>query len=228
MWIIAIPIVFIGLYLVYQFVLLPKMNAGQERKLEANRQEFASRIAGREEAVKQQFIQDNEHLLPLVFQTDEQDIIGIISCQEKRETKDFLRQQAINMAGRALGKLTAVGVRELDNTEHYFLVLTPSNLHYLHYSEQGQCKEHIAFDRTKMTDMEVGKITSADMLKNSAFAGQTERLSFISEDTQYKFFFYDKLYAHPSAKDESFENIAEVNYLFAKPFLAFAEQYRRG
>lgn len=227
MWIIAIPIVFIVLFCIYQYVLLPKMNANHEEKLTKVSDNFAQQIAGKETETKQQFIQENEHIKPIAFQINEQKIIGIISCQEKRETKDFIRQQAVNMAGKALGKLTGVGVKEVDNTEHYFLVLTDANLHYLHYSERGECKEHLSFEKSKLNNIEVGKITSADMLKNNAFAGETERLSFESGDTLYKFFFYDKLYAHPSVKNNNLEDVAKVNYLFAKPFLKYINPYRK-
>lgn len=130
------------------------------------------------------------------------------------------------MAGKALGKLTGVGVKEVDNTEYYYLALTDSNLHYLHYSERGQCKEHLSFERSKMTNLEVSKVTSADMLKNNAYVGETERFSFESGDTQYKFFFYDKMYAHPLAKKHSLEDVAKVNHLFATPFLDFFNQYK--
>lgn len=226
MWIIAIPIVFIALFMVYSYVIVPKMNASYEAKIGKASGDFAQQIAGRETETKAQFIQDNEHIKPIAFQINEQDIIAVISCQEKRETKDFLRQQAVNMAGRALGKLTGVGVKEVDNTEHYYLALTNNKLHYLHYAENGQCKEHLSFDRSRMNNIEVGKITSADMLKNNAHAGDTERFSFESGDTQYKFFFYDKMYAHPLAKNHNLADVAKVNYLFAKPFLAFVQPYR--
>lgn len=202
------------------------MNAKHEDKLVKASDDFARQIIGKEAEIKQQFIQNNEHVKPIAFQINNNKILGIVSCQEKRETKDFIRQQTINIAGKALGKLTGVGVKEVDNTEHYFLALTSDNLHYLHYSERGECKEHLSFERNNLNNIEVRKITSADMLKNSAYAGETERLSFESGETQYKFFFYDKFYAHPSRRDNRLEDIAKINYLFAKPFLEFAQQYK--
>lgn len=227
MWIIALPIAIIVLFMLYSYVIVPRMNAKYEEKIGKASNDFAQQIAGNETETKKQFIQNNEHVSPIAIQINEQDIIAIISCQEKRETKDFLRQQAVNIAGKALGKLTGVGVKEVDNTEHYYMALTKDNLHYLHYSERGQCKEHLSFERNLMNNLEVGKITSADMLKNNAYAGETERLSFEIGDTQYKFFFYDKIYAHPAAYEKhSLEDVAKVNYLFAKPFLTFVEQYR--
>lgn len=226
MWIIAIPIVVIALFMLYSFVIVPKMNASYEAKMNNAANNFAQQIAGRETETRAKFVQENEHIKPIAFQINEQDIIAVISCQEKRETKDFLRQQAVNMAGKALGKLTGIGVKEVDNTEHYYLALTNNKLHYLHYSERGQCKEHLSFQRSQMKNSEVGKVTSADMLKNNAYAGEAERLSFESGDTQYKFFFYDKVYAHPSAKKHGLDDMAQVNHLFAKPFLEFTAQYR--
>lgn len=226
MWIIAIPVVIIALFMVYSFVIVPKMNASYEAKMNNASNDFAQQIAGNESEMKKQFIKENEHIKPIAMQINDQAIIAVISCQEKRETKDFLRQQAVNMAGKALGKLTGVGVKEVDNTEYYYLALTNNNLHYLHYSERGQCKEHLSFERNNMTNLEVGKVSSADMLKNNAYAGETERFSFENRDTQYKFFFYDKVYAHPLAKKHSLEDLAKVNYLFAKPFLEFFYQYK--
>lgn len=226
MWIIAIPVVFIALFMVYSFVIAPKMNASYETKMNNAAADFAQQIIGRESEVKQQFIEENEHIKPIAFQINDRDIVAIISCQEKRETKDFIRQQAVNMAGRALGRLTGVGVKEVDNTEYYYLALTHNNLHYLHYSEKGQCKEHLSFERTRMSNLEVAKVTSADMLKNNAYVGTTERFSFESGDTEYKFFFYDEMYAHPTAKADDISDMAKVNYLFAKPFLNFLNLYR--
>lgn len=226
MWIIAIPIVVIALFMLYSFVIVPKMNASYEAKMNNASNDFAQQIAGNESEIKKQFIQENEHIKPIALQINDQAIIAVISCQEKRETKDFLRQQAVNMAGKALGKLTGIGVKEVDNTEFYYLALTDTNLHYLHYSERGQCKEHLSFQRANMTNLEVGKVTSADILKNNAYVGETERFSFESGDTQYKFFFYDKVYAHPSAKKHGLDDLAKVNYLFAKPFLTFLSPYR--
>lgn len=226
MWMIFIPIVFIGAFIVYQYVIVPKLNKQHEDKMKAATGEFLQSIRGKEAETKQQFIQNNEHIRPIVAKINEQDIEGIISCQEKREVKDFIRQQAINAAGKALGKITGVRVKEVDNTESYFLVLTNENLHYLHFSDSGSCKEHLSFQRNNLNNMEVGKITSADMTKNNAFVGDTQRLSFENEDTQYKFFFYDKIYAHPSARNNSVKEMAAINELFAKPFLDFTKQYR--
>lgn len=226
MWIIAIPIVLVVVFMVYNYVLLPKMNANADEKMAKASNDFASQIAGNEVEIKRQFIQENEHIRPIAFQINEQDIIAIISCQEKRGTNDFLRQQAVNMTGKALGRLTGVGVREVDNTEHYYLVLTSNHLHYLHYSDRGKCHEHLSFERSQLEHLEVGKVTSTDMLQNNAHIGLVERLSFESKGIQYKFFFYDKLYAHPSVRNHSFEDVAQLNHLFAKPFVAFVEPYR--
>lgn len=226
MWIIVIPVVVIALFMIYSFVIVPKMNASYEAKIKNASADFAQQIIGKEAQVKQQFVEENEHIKPIAFQINDKGIIAVISCQEKRETKDFLRQQAVNMAGKALGRLTGVGVKEVDNREYYYLVLTNNHLHYLHYSEKGQCKEHLSFERNRMTNLRVGEVTSEDMLKNNAYVGETERFSFESGDTQYRFFFYDKMYAHPTAKNHDISDMAKVNYLFAKPFLKFFDTYR--
>ena len=226
MWIIAIPVVVIALFMVYSFVIAPKMNVGYKAKMKGASHEFAQQIIGREAEVKRQFVEENEHIKPIAFQINDKSVVAVISCQEKRETKDFIRQQAVNLAGKGLGRLTGIGVREVDNTEYYYLTLTVNHLHYLHYSENGRCKEHLSFERTRMSNLKVAKVTSADMLKNNAYVGTTERFSFESGDTQYKFFFYDEMYAHPAAKADDISDMAKVNYLFAEPFLKFFEQYR--
>ena len=103
MWIIAIPIVVIGLFMLYSFVIVPKMNASYEAKMNNASNDFAQQIAGSENEIKKQLIQENEHIEPIALQINDEAIVAVISCQEKRETKDFLRQQAVNMAGKALG-----------------------------------------------------------------------------------------------------------------------------
>jgi hypothetical protein len=203
------------------------MYAKHEEKLNNFSDSFASKIRGREEETKKNYIQTNEHIKPIVLLINEQDIIGIISCQEKREMNDFIRQQTVNLIGRVIGKIIGIGIKEVDNTEHYYLVLTNEHLHYIHYSNKGECKEHLSFQNNQLTNWKTGKVRSGDMIKNNAFAGNTQKLSFDSNGTTYKFFVYDKMYAHPLAGHEhsNSQEISEINYLFAKPFKKFMEQH---
>ncbi|MGV3546398.1 MAG: hypothetical protein ACO1N4_04990 [Pedobacter sp.] len=79
-----------------------------------------------------------------------------------------------------------------------------------------------AEDKIVASDEDYGDETTF----RDAYVGETERFSFESGDTQYKFFFYDKMYAHPSAKKHGLDDMAKVNHLFAKPFLEFFNQYK--
>lgn len=221
MWFITLPIALIVLFVVYQYVLLPKLNANHEKKMAKLTDAFAKEIMGKESDVKSEFIQQNENIKPISNQIQEQDIIGVISCQEKREIKDFVRQQAINMAGKMLKKATGVRVKEVDNTESYFLVLTQEHLHYLHYAENGRCKDYYSFKRADIKHMEYGEITSKDIIKHNAYVGETKKLSFEYDGSLFQFFIYNTLYLFPTAKNESLKEITKINYLFAKPFLEF-------
>jgi hypothetical protein len=142
---------------------------------------------------------------------------------EKRELKDFLRQQTANL----LNKLQGEGIKETDNLDSYYLVLTKEKLHYLRYATEGNCKEHLSFKREHMTNLECGKVTGAEMMKNKAILGDTKRLRFVSNDIEYKFFFYSCLFAHPQGitSGNIHQEFAELNYLFAEPFKSFANQY---
>lgn len=227
MWLISIPIIIIILFVVYNYVLLPKWSKNISNNNQLLMDEFAERIRGREDEVRQEYAKNNSFIAPITKQVQEDEIMAIVSCQEKREMKDFLRQQGLNIAGKAVGRLVGVGFKEVDNTEHYYLVLSPERLHYLHFSEQGKCIEHLIFKRKNMSEIESGEVSSKEMIKNNAAIGDTKRLSFISDDVLFKFFFYKIIWGHPLGKitgDEDKE-FAEVNFLFAEPFKKFAQQY---
>ncbi len=226
MWMLFIPVAFIVLFLVYNYVILPSWKKKIDDKNQKLTDEFASKINGRENEFRDNYLSSNRFFKAVSEQIQNENITALISCQEKREIKDFLRQQAVNVAGKALGKLTGVGVKEVDNTEYYYLALTPKELHYLHYSEEGNCKEHLLFKRENIQQIEVGKITSEDMLKNNAYAGDTKRLSFINNDTKYKLFFYDIIFTHPMGRFKKTQFI-EISYLFGKPFLNFTKEFER-
>lgn len=224
---IFIPIIVIVGFIVYQYVLLPKMNAKHEDKQARLVDEFAKKIAGKEAETKQEYIRTNPHIKPIVFQINDSDIIGIVSCQEKRDTGDLLRQNAVNLAGKAVGKLTGVRVREVDNTEDYYLVLTDKNIHYVHFNDNARCKEHLVFSRNEISRPESGEVSAGDALKNNAYQGETKRVSFDYDGKTYKFFVYDQFYAFPNAENDTWEDLAGVNYLFATPFNKFVEKIAR-
>ncbi len=191
--------------------------------------EFSSQIKGREAEVRQEYAQNNSFIIPITTQVRGEAIEGIISCMEKRELKDFIRQQAVAIVGSVLKKATGSGLKEEDNNEYYYLALTPQKLHYIHYSEEGKCQEHLSFSREQMQELEVGTVTSGEAVKNSALIGDSTRISFIFNETQYKFFFYNKLHAHPQGHSAGSidKEMAEINYLFAKPFKEYAETLRK-
>ncbi len=228
MWIIAIPIIAILLFMVYTYVLLPSMKKKEEAKNQSFMADFSKEIAGREDEVRQQFCKENPYIKPIEDDVKEP-IVALISCMEKRETKDFIRQQAVAMAGKAVKGLVGVGFKEVDNTEYYYLALTDKNLHYLHYSDSGKCKEHLVFDGSQMQDMESGEVTAGETVKNSAVMGDSKRFSFVYDDTQYKFFFYDHIWGHPLGKSKGNRDkeFAEINYLFAEPFKKYTNTVRK-
>jgi hypothetical protein len=224
MWTLAIPIVIVILFMVYNYVILPRMKKNYENKAQELTVRFSDNIRGKEEQTRKDYVRNNPYIKSIAQQVQHEDIEGIISCMEKRELKDFLRQQAINMAGSAVGRVAGIGFKETDNTEYYYLVLTKPFLHYLRFSENGECKEHLKFDRSWIQQLESGTVTSGDMLKNNAAAGESKRLSFVSNDTLYKFFFYNHFWGQPSVKSSrnKEEEFAELNYLFATPFKTYA------
>ncbi len=199
-WIIAIPILVIVAFAVYTYMLLPRMKARAAAAHGAAVQTYAESVRGREDAAWEDALRTNASIRPIADAVGEPGITGIISCQEKREMKDFLRQQATEILGRTMKKITKVGFREVDNTEYYYLALTAGNLHYLHFSLEGALKQHLTFPRAQMQELEVGKVTGRDMVVSNASLGDVQKLSFIHESTLYRFFFYDNIWGHPLDK----------------------------
>lgn len=225
MWIIFIPIVFILSGIAYMFY-DRKVTKKENEKSESHRANFVLQVAGIENETRAQYLQENEHVMHIAKQVNEPEIIGIISCQEVRNAGDLIRQSILNLLGQFLGRIIGIRYSEEDNSEHYYLTLTSKSLHYLRYNKRGVCKEHRQYERNNMSNLEVGKIKYEEMVKNKAYKGAKLRLSFKIDNKIHKFFFFDTFMEHPLAKKRSMLDLVEVNYLFAKPFLAFAEQYK--
>ena len=225
MWIIVLlPIACIVGYFVYLKVILPKMNAQSEEKQKAFTSNFISQVSGREDEVRSQYVKTNGSVKRIAKQMDADAIEGIVSCMEKRDLKDVAKQALTNVAGNIVGKFVGVGFKQTDNEEAYYLALTSDKLHYVHFSESGECREHLSFDRNQMRNLETGKVTSTEAMTVQADMFGTFRLSFEYEGTPYKFFYLDRCYIHPAAEEVPNEEkeFAELNYLFAEPFLKFA------
>lgn len=228
MWIIFIPITVIILFLVFNYIILPKMNNKYEEKIQNLTDEFANQIRGKEDAYRHQFISSNKTISTMASAINSNDIIGVISCQQKMETKDVIRQEVINVARKTVGKMLNANIDSLeDNGQYYYLVLTPNTLNYLHYTLEGELVESLSFDRAEMQNIESGEITSADILKNKAAVGHAVRLSFGYGDSTFKFFYYDILAIFPTDHNNSDEDVAKLNYLFAKPFIEFGESCKK-
>ena len=223
MWvIILLPILCIVGFFVYSKVIIPKMNEKAEAKQKSLTDNFISQIRGREAEVKSQYVETNDSIRFITKQMKESAIEGIVSCMEKRNLKDVARQAMTNVAGKAVGKLVGIGFEQSDNEENYYLALCQDRLHYLHFSESGQCKEHLVFERNQMENVESGKVTATEATAAGGSMFASTRLGFTYDGTAYKFFYFNELYAHPSAEDTTDEEFAALNYLFAEPFLKFA------
>ena len=225
MWIIVlIPIVCIVGLFVYNKMVLPKMTEKSEEKQKSLTSNFVSQISGREDEVRNQYVKTNGTVSRIANQINANAIEGIVSCMEKRDLKDVAKQALTNAAGNVVGKIFGVGFEKTDNEEAYYLALTPDKLHYVHFSDSGKCREHLFFEFNKMINLEAGKVTSAEAMTVQADMFGTFRLSFEYEGTTYKFFYFDKCYIHPADEDVADEKkeFAQLNYLFAEPFLKFA------
>ena len=224
MWIILLPILCVAGYFVYIKVIAPQMNEKAEEKQKSLTDDFASQIRGRENEVKSRFAETNDSVRFIAGQIDGETIEGIVSCMEKRDLKDVARQTMTNVAGKAVGKIVGVGFKQTDNEEDYYLALSADRLHYLHFAESGQCKEHLIFERNRMENLESGKMTATEAVAASGDMFSTMRLGFTYNGAPYKFFYYDKFYGHPSVREpaDADKEFAERNYLFAEPFLKFA------
>ncbi len=225
---ITLMIIFAAIFAVslyFSLVIMPKMTAKARAKAEKMQQDFGSSIQGREEEVRQEYLQNNSLVSPFPAQLQDK-ILGMISCMEKRTTGDFIRQQAVGAAGKVLGRVTGVRVKEVDNEEHYWLAFTEANLHYLHYNDSGNCVEHLSFQLARLQNMEMGTPSTEELFTGKAEVG-VKRLSFESNDIKYKFFYYDNLWGHPKGKcrkDHEAE-AAELNYLFARPFKQLLDRF---
>jgi len=230
MWIIVlIPVMCIAGFFVYNKIILPQMNEKEETKQKSVTENFIAQISGREAEVKSQYLKTNGTVRIITEQMNEDTIEGIVSCMEKRDLKDVARQAITNAAGNVVGKIVGIGFKQSDNEENYYLALTPDRLHYLHFSESGECKEHLIFERDRMEYLESGKVTATEAAAAGGTMFGSDRLSFTHEGTLHKFFYYDQCYMHPSVEesDDEDKEFAALNYLFAEPFLKFATTVRR-
>jgi hypothetical protein len=230
MWIIVLlPVLCVAGFFVYTKIIVPQMTEKSEAKQKTFTDSFISEIRGRETEVKSQYAITNGLILFIAKQMNGDTIEGVISCMEKRDLKDFARQALTNAAGNVIGKLTGIGFEQTDNEESYYLALSPDRLHYFHFSENGQCKEHLTFERNRMENLASGKITATEAAAAGGSMFEAARLGFMYDGTEHKFFYYDKFYGHPSVKEaaDADKEFAAVNYLFAEPFLKFAATVRR-
>ena len=234
MWtIVLVLIVCVGGFFVYNKVVLPKMNVKAEDKQKLASDNVISQISGREDEVRKQLLETNDLVNLIAGEVNEDTIEGIISCMERRNLKDVTRQALKNVAGKAVGQLLGIGFKQTDNEENYYLALSSERLHYLHFSNEGECREHLMFDRNQMENLETGKVTSAEATTLAADMFETNRLSFKYDDETYKFFYYDKFFNLSTDDDDDDDDspeadkaFAEQNYLFAEPFLKFATSIR--
>ena len=230
MWIIVLlPVLCIVGFFVYSKVILPQMNEKAEAKQKSLTENFISQIRGREAEVKSQYVETNAAVRFIVEQMQEDTIEGIVSCMERRDLKDAAKQALTNVAGNVVGKIVGVGFKQTDNEESYYLALTPDRLHYLHFSESGECREHLIFERSRVEYLESGKITATEAAAAGGSMFGSTRLGFTYDGTSYKFFYYEEFYRHPFVEEPADEDkeFAALNYLFAEPFLKFAATVRR-
>lgn len=217
-----------ALCIFYALVIAPRMAKKYKAEAEGLQQNFAESIRGREDETRREYLKNDTLMQPFTEQLQDANILGMISCMEKRSTKDFIRQQAIGAAGKVLGKVTGVRVKEVDNQDNYWLAITKENLHYLHYDDDGGCIEHLCWDLPQLNQIETGKPSTEEMFTGKAEPGTT-RISFSSKDIKYKFFFFDNLWGHPLGKvrKDDKAQAAELNYLFAEPFKKLVARFEQ-
>lgn len=219
MWMVAIALLIVILFCLYSYRTLFKIDAKLQEKINYASDNFALQIAGREIEIKKQFIQESEHINPIVLQIEEHDIIAIISCKEKRGAYVFKEQEDRTEVGETVKKRIEDHINKMLNIAHYYLVLTNDNLHYLQYSKKGECKDHLCFERKKIENLNIYQTAVTD----EPYTGETTYLNFEYENIPYKFCYYDKFHAHPSVEKTSLEELIKINCLFAIPFKIFTE-----
>ena len=232
MWsILVLMILFIGGLYVYLKIILPKMNEKAEEKQEKLASNVISQMRGHEDEVRERLLKSSDTISLIASTMNGDRIEGLISCMERRDLKDVTRQGLTNVAGKAVGKLTGIGFKQKDNEENYYLAVNPERLHYLHFTDEGECREYLSFDRSRMEYLETGKVTTAEATMLSADMFESNRLSFTYDGVTYKFFYYEKFYSlnidDDDDNEEADKEFAEQNYLFAEPFMKFAASVRR-
>ncbi len=228
MWIVAIPITLIVVFMLYTYVLVPRINKKQDAQNKINTDAFATSIKGQEEQTRKNFFTNSTLIQPIIAHLQDAQILGIISCMEFREMKDFTKQMLTNLAAKVLARGAGSALREQDNEDIYYLVLSQSKLYYLHFDRAGNLVRQMDFERNLMQHIEVGTVVSKEMVVNAAIAIDSERIGFQFANKEYKFFFYNQLYAHPKANEADDTDLAyaQINYLFAEPFKKFVTKFR--
>jgi hypothetical protein len=228
MWIIAIPVALIVFFILYTFVLVPSINKKFDQKNNALTDAFALSIKGKEDETRKAFLAGSELVRPIIEHLQDDTVHSIISCMEYREMKDFKKQLAMNLAAKILTKGPGVAFREGDNEDIYYLVVSQSHFYYLQFDRAGDFVQQMRFEKYLMQNIEVGVVTSKEIMVNAAIAKDSERFCFQFANKEYKFFFYNRLYTHPKSKMIVDKDVAhaQINYLFAEPFKLFVAPYR--
>ncbi|MFV0344943.1 MAG: hypothetical protein ACK5IQ_01620 [Bacteroidales bacterium] len=114
------------------------------------------------------------------------DFISFVNCKEHTTVL------------KSLGESVKTGITRVKviNLCRHILVLTEGKLHYIEYEPKSQkATEHWEFSKENITELSVGKGTTADSLKSSLTGGdsgnsQLQKIKFKSKDKKYEFFFY--------------------------------------
>ncbi len=221
----------VGLFfLVYFLIILPKIKGKADKTYATQMEENYLKFKGNEQKHRNEYAQNSEYIKHIAVSIPDEPIRGVVSCMERREFKDVVRQVGVNIAGKVVGKVTGFGFKEVDNYDNYYLLITEKHLYYLHYDGNGDCIEKLSFYLDLIENFVVGNANSKDMLQYNATLGSSKRINFTYDGKKRQFFYYQVLLPHPLAQVKKYfknNELASVNYLFVEPFKDFIKKYSK-
>ncbi len=204
------------LSVLYFIFIVPKM----KKKFENQANEVKDNLKGNEETERSRLLGDSNALKIISDRVSGEKLIGIVNTMEKRDMGDLLKEGAINMGGKVLGKVTGIGVTAQHNMDVYFVALTDKNIHYFVCNE-GTILDHMVFDRSNAKHLSIEKATLA--ANYTGGSSGSDNFTFDYDGKKQGFYIFEFFARFPSDTGTSMDigmsnDKIIASELFSKPF----------
>lgn len=162
------------------------------------------RSAVNESELIQSILNNPEWFAGLGSQLHDETVLGLVECLKITTVSDRVASGLIKSLDRSLSRYTGVRFNKNEISHSCYLAITESHLHYLMY-ENGKCKEHLAFNKAALTNVQLVEAAYKDVLlyEGMASPGSSKKISFCFNSQNYAILFH--------------------NFIIRSPFQRFAE-----